>query len=702
MKFRIFYKFLIAISIFTLFPLIWLGSGLLNKSEEAVKTATKEMHLNLVESFKTILVYDIVNYKNIFDLVNKMFGYVNDWGVRQGLLDNIIKIYDGVESISVINLKGEEVVKISSNKKQNLSKLPSFAIDEASKNKFSIFFETNSVKYIFFQNNYFIAVDFDSEVFYTKIFFKDISKASFFIFDKLGNFKISKNKLEEIDNDILAKVISSGEISSLIKFQSLGVFEKLIEDKKYLGAVCCVEELKICIGSIQKSQDAYSYVDLAKKQAIITIFLAVFISLIGSYLLSKMLIRPLLKFIDVSKRVADKDFSARVEISTNDELEELRDTFNKMIEEIEKYSKLQIERILKERKNVEAVMYSTEEGMIMVDKMWQVQLINRKALSLINASVEDEFHLIGKDLFSYVNSQEIKDAINLVKSGKNKIEISISRGGGVEHYRIEVTDIKIKDRDDLLGYLITFYDITYDKQLEKMKDDFLHSITHDLRNPVSAIKGFSEFLLKEIAGPLNQNQKNMIVSIDRAAFRLLGMINNILDIAKMESGKMELSLTRFNVVEIIHRCVDLMKILGDKKNISFVIDAPNEIFIVGDVGLIERVYINLIGNSIKFTPQDGTITIAARIEEDMFKSWVEDTGEGIPLEYIDKVFEKFEQVKGQKGGGTGLGLTICKYVVEAHLGRIWAEWRANMGAKIVFSFPMNLSKDEFGRIIKVT
>jgi len=213
------------------------------------------------------------------------------------------------------------------------------------------------------------------------------------------------------------------------------------------------------------------------------------------------------------------------------------------------------------------------------------------------------------------------------------------------------------------------------------------------------IKGFSEFLLKEIAGPLNPNQKNMVVSIGRAAFRLLQMVNNILDIAKMEAGKMELNLTKFNVYNLVKNCVDLMSSLAVKKNITFVIDGDKNIEIVADANLIERVYINLIGNAIKFTPQDGKITIGFAIVDGKFRSWVEDTGEGIPPEYIDKIFAKFEQVKGQKAGGTGLGLTISKYIAEAHLGKIWAESKPGSGAKFIFEFPLNLKKDEFGRIV---
>lgn len=700
MRFKIFYKFLLAISIFSLFPLIWLGSGMLKRSQEAVKTSTKEMHLNLIEGFTFTIVNEIEKFQSVADSINKVFSNVGEWGLRERILDSMVKSYPGLRSISIALPTGDEIIKISSERKSSLLTIPRNVIENAKEKGFYLFFGEDFVKYIYSYGNYFTVFEFEKEYFYKRIFFKKIGKGNFFVFNRDAQLVLYDNSAE-ISPEIVSEMIKTNEIRSFILSPGSGVFEIFLRDDTYIGAISCVEGSGICIGSVQRRSDAYSYVDLAKRQAIIVIFLTAIVSLFGSYLLSRMLTQPLVRFIEAARKVADKDFSVRVDVSSYDELEDLRDTFNRMVEEIEKYSKIQIERILRERKNLEAVMYSSHDGMLMIDKEWNIQLINRKALSLIEAGIDDENSLVGKELFGCIGNEKIKDAINSIKEGKNKVEVKLERGGGTEYYRVEITDIRMRESEELAGYLITFYDITYDKQLDKIKDDFLHSITHDLRNPVSAIKGFSEFLLKEIAGPLNVNQKNMIISIDRAAFRLLGMINNILDIAKMEAGKMELALTRFNVVETIYRCVDLMKILGEKKNIKFIVEAPRELFITADAGLIERIYINLIGNAIKFTPQDGVITIAAMQDGDNFKSWVEDTGEGIPLEYIDKIFEKFEQVKGQKGGGTGLGLTICRYIAEAHLGKIWAEWRPNKGAKIVFSFPINLSKDEFGRVVKV-
>jgi signal transduction histidine kinase len=144
--------------------------------------------------------------------------------------------------------------------------------------------------------------------------------------------------------------------------------------------------------------------------------------------------------------------------------------------------------------------------------------------------------------------------------------------------------------------------------------------------------------------------------------------------------------------------VDLMESLGQRKHLRFEIDGPADLMLDSDPGLMERMFTNLIGNAIKFTPENGVITVGMRDGEKEVTAWVSDTGDGIPPEYLSKVFEKFEQVKGQKAGGTGLGLTICKYVAAVHLGRIWAESEPGKGAKFIFAIPKSLIKKEDGAV----
>jgi len=686
MKFKIFYKFLFLILFFAMLPLLWLGINLTNKAEFSIKTPISELHINLVEKIKKSFYLKIEKFDDLSNLIDTFFKRNLQWEVRATFLSSIISSMPEIKLIGILNLYGDEILRVS---EKNVSSKIIFKKTPTR----AVIIDKNYISLIYNKGGYYLYFELDYKKFINGLDISKIGEKSVLIMvsnkleieDLSGSYQKAYNCV--LKNENFLNYIRS-KIDAAVEFECGG--------NNYLGAITYIPEISASIASLQVSSDAYKYAMSIKKEAIkIIVFFALAVIVI-SYILSRGLSLPLIKIIEAAKRVSEKDFSVRVNLKTKDELENLAETFNKMVESLDAYSKLQIEKILRERQNTQAIMYSTEEGIIMVDLKMSVQLINRKALFIIDCN-EENFE--NRNIYEIINDEVVEDAIKKAfESEKKQFEFEKDFKTYKRFYRISIGEIKVRDKE-LIGYLITFYDITYDKELEKIKEDFLHSITHDLRNPVSAIKGFSEFLLKEIAGPLNPNQKNMIVSIDRAAFRLLQMVNNILDIAKMEAGKMELNLTKFNVYNLVKNCVDLMSSLAIKKNITFVIDGDKNIEIVADANLIERIYINLIGNAIKFTPQDGKITIGFAIMDGKFRSWVEDTGEGIPPEYIDKIFAKFEQVKGQKAGGTGLGLTISKYIAQAHLGKIWAESKPGSGAKFIFEFPLNLKKDEFGRIV---
>jgi signal transduction histidine kinase len=228
-----------------------------------------------------------------------------------------------------------------------------------------------------------------------------------------------------------------------------------------------------------------------------------------------------------------------------------------------------------------------------------------------------------------------------------------------------------------------------------MKDDFLHSITHDLRNPMTSIRGFMKFLIDEVAGPLTPQQRKMLETMDRASLRLLVLINDILDIAKLEAGRMKLNLAETDLRPLAQRTIEIAEGQALKKSIRLVLQCPDALpLITADPELLERVFSNLIGNALKFTPDNGQVTVALGEQDGRMRIAVEDTGEGIPPEYIDTIFHKFQQVAGQRRGGTGLGLTICKHIVEAHLGTIWAESALGTGSKFIFLLPLHLTEDE--------
>ncbi|MCR4819868.1 MAG: HAMP domain-containing histidine kinase [Elusimicrobiales bacterium] len=219
-------------------------------------------------------------------------------------------------------------------------------------------------------------------------------------------------------------------------------------------------------------------------------------------------------------------------------------------------------------------------------------------------------------------------------------------------------------------------------------DNSLHMLTHDLRNPVSAIIGFLDYLLKGVPGPINPMQKKMLISMHRASMRLLGMINNILDVAKVEAGQMKLELVPVSLNELAHSVVNLMEGMGENKHIEFFIEG-SEGKINGDKVLLERTIVNLISNAIKFCHEDGHIKINIKEDENSAYLSISDDGEGIPSDKIPYIFEKYKQA-GKKSTGTGLGLNLCRYVAELHKGKISVKSVEGKGTVFTVRIPKNL------------
>ncbi len=422
--------------------------------------------------------------------------------------------------------------------------------------------------------------------------------------------------------------------------------------------------------------------------------------LVSAWIFSRSLLKTINGLIRAAGCVSAGDFSRGAEAASSDELGDLCGAFNRMAGQLKKYSDMQLETLRQEQKTTEAVLLAAEDGMVITDTEGRVRLANRKARSVLGLAAEAPVE--GRMLSELPPAGPVREAVLEALGGrreKRSREIEVELEHSRRFFTCSTSQIPAPGPGVPSGRLVVFHDATLDRELARIKDEFRQSITHDLRNPVGAIKGFVEFMIKEIPGPVNESQKNMLASIDRALFRLIGMINNILDEAKMAAGRVDVNLAPVDLREIAVRVIRLMESLGQRKHIKFEVEGAERLIVNADSGLVERIFTNLIGNAIKFTPDSGVIT--AGISEDNGKAlvWVRDTGDGIPSEYLEKIFEKFGQASGQKAGGTGLGLTICRYAVAAHLGKIWAESEPGKGAKFIFSFPKDLAKDEAGRIV---
>jgi signal transduction histidine kinase len=235
------------------------------------------------------------------------------------------------------------------------------------------------------------------------------------------------------------------------------------------------------------------------------------------------------------------------------------------------------------------------------------------------------------------------------------------------------------------------------ERANRAKSDFISGVSHELRTPLNAIIGFGKLLQNPRVGPLTEDQAAYLMDIVQAAEHLLALINDILDLSKIEAGKMTLSLTEFSLAALLEQSLTIVREKARQHNLSLQTEVAPEVAalppVVADQRKIKQVLFNLLSNAAKFTPDGGSITVGARLDEEGagVVVWVRDTGIGIAPEHQERVWGTFEQVDGsyaRQQQGTGLGLALTRRLVALHGGTIWLESAPGQGSTFFFRLPL--------------
>ena len=247
----------------------------------------------------------------------------------------------------------------------------------------------------------------------------------------------------------------------------------------------------------------------------------------------------------------------------------------------------------------------------------------------------------------------------------------------------------------LYGVLTLLQDVTQFKELDRMKSDFIATLSHEFRTPLTSMNMSVDILSQGILGPLNDRQKELISSTKEDCFRLTKLARELLQLSKLESGRVQLKNEELDIRSVIEFSLRPLLLQLNEKNIRLVTDVePHLPRLVADEQQISWVITNLVSNALKYTDSGGMVTVRARGQVQGGESVlveVEDTGQGIAKENLEKIFDKFVQVKGITGttpGSVGLGLAIAKEIVEIYEGKIWAESQLGQGSKFSFILPI--------------
>ena len=236
------------------------------------------------------------------------------------------------------------------------------------------------------------------------------------------------------------------------------------------------------------------------------------------------------------------------------------------------------------------------------------------------------------------------------------------------------------------------------KKLDKMKSDFISLVSHELRAPLTSIKGYASILMDEKLGKVNPAQKERLVKINRYSTSLTNLVNDLLDISRIESGRVEMKAEHVPIGEVLTGVIDVLNPQMQEKNLALQVEMPSDIILVwADPNQLERVFINVLGNAIKFSPENAKITVNVLDNKNCVQIDISDTGIGIAGDDLPKIFDEFYRADNsinQQKKGTGLGLSLVKHIIDNHQGRISVKSRLNRGSTFSFVLPKeNVAKD---------
>jgi PAS domain S-box-containing protein len=329
------------------------------------------------------------------------------------------------------------------------------------------------------------------------------------------------------------------------------------------------------------------------------------------------------------------------------------------------------------------------DGIMIVDRTGKIVQANPACENLTGLGENElrKFHFKSLILTEEANlSEEINKhtefflrncfVINNLRNKKIPVEISVAG----------ITNGENENEDPQL-FVGVIRDVSVQKEAERLRDDFIATLTHDLRTPLLAAIQTLKFFLDGSLGEMTEKQKLLLSTMQRSNEDLLGLVNALLEVYKYDAGKLKLCKTNFSIKELSQQTFEELKPLAQKKNINFEINySPSEDLIINaDRGEIRRVITNLCGNAINYTNTDGKIEFTIKEAEDDILISVTDNGNGIPTEDIPNMFKRFSQGTSKKrSSGTGLGLYLSRQIVEAHGGKIWLESRLNEGSEFSF------------------
>lgn len=494
----------------------------------------------------------------------------------------------------------------------------------------------------------------------------------------------SESDIEAMDNHINRPEIDA----VLVKNQEVGESTRL-SDTKDESMMYVAIPVKIdgeIIGAVRTSVSTQS-IDNAISAIWTTLsailFIILLISVISAALLSYNITKPINRVINVTKRLQNKDYSARINADYTGEIGNLNTSVNALAASLQAH----VNEIEESEKQLNSILSNLVSGVVLIDDKGKVDLTNHateRFLSKHTSKIE------GKE-YTYVFGPLGID--HLIES---VIEDNVKQHDEAHIYFPEerILDVHIAPYYSQgwrqRGAIIVLHDITAIRKLEKMRSEFVANVSHELKTPITSVKGFAETLLSGDV-PDEETAKQFLQIIYDESERLNRLITDLLELSKIEKQAMPLKITEVNVNEVIEKSTQTISKFARDKNLTLHLpDSEHPVFVEADVERLGQIVLNLVANAVNYTSDNGDIYIDAEERSSKVVISVKDTGMGIPEEALDRLFERFYRVdkaRSRHSGGTGLGLAIVKHLVESHDGKIYVNSQEGIGTTFTVELP---------------
>lgn len=417
--------------------------------------------------------------------------------------------------------------------------------------------------------------------------------------------------------------------------------------------------------------------------------------ILAGFFTSRYLANRFLHPIDVLRQtikfVTAGDYSQQAKIMSQDEIGELANEFNNMTRRLQQYELSALGKLMTEKNRFISIVKSISDPLIVMDSNYKIILINHASDIFFNINEEN---VITKHFLEVIRNSELFDHISATLESKEEYKekiIQLSSNDANYYLNVVVTNVK-DNQNNITSQIVLFQNVTSLKQIEQVRTDYIATISHEFKTPLTSIILGADLLQEEGIGTINKEQQSIVFAIKEDSEKLSTLINDLLELSNIESSKAIFRIESCSIVGIIEDSVKQFFRQAEQNNVIIDLEVDENLpKVFADYEKITWVINNLISNALKYTNAGDTIAIKASVKGEKMYISVKDSGAGIPLEYQNRIFDKFVQIKGNdlEIRGTGLGLAVVKSIIDAHDEKIWCESSIDSGSNFTFTLKLN-------------